>query len=62
MEPAPLTDEQRAEAFREFQADHLRRQTKAIETIKTYVGIWFWVTVVGLVVLLVGMASASSRF
>ena len=30
-------------------AVHLQRQTKAIESIRSYVAIWFWLTIVGAV-------------
>lgn len=48
-----FTEEQRAEMFREFQSEHLKRQTRAIEQIRNYVGIWFWLTVAGVSILLV---------
>jgi hypothetical protein len=61
IDNSQFTEEARAEAYRVESMQQLVRQTKAIETIKTYVGIWFWLTVVGLVMLMVGMASSSGR-
>jgi hypothetical protein len=47
----PLSQEQREEDFREFQADHLRRQTVAIESIRTIMVLWLILTIVGAAVI-----------
>lgn len=48
-EPAQfITEEQRAEMFREFHSEHLRRQTKAIETIRGILAVWMTLTVISL--------------
>lgn len=50
-DPLQMAEEQRAEMFREFHSQHLKRQTKAVESIKNYVAIWFWLSVAGAVLL-----------
>ena len=55
MAEIQLTDDQ----FREFQAEHLRKQTRFLEHIRNYVAVWFWVTVVaGFILFLVTMQAA----
>jgi hypothetical protein len=39
--------EQNTEVWRKFHAAQLERQGKAIESIRTYVAIWFWLSIVG---------------
>lgn len=39
------------EAWRQLQATHLQRQSSAIESIRTYVAVWFWLTIVGAVLI-----------
>lgn len=59
MDDSNLTQEQREELFREFHGQQLRLQTKRLEQIHNYVAIWFWLTVVG-VVLIVLMTFAET--
>jgi hypothetical protein len=40
----------------------LPRQSKAIESIRTYVAIWFWLTIIGGVLLMTLSTQASRRF
>lgn len=47
----PLSREQREEDFREFHAQHLRRQTAAVETIRTIIVIWAVLTLIGVLVI-----------
>lgn len=54
------SEEHRAEMFREFHAEHLRRQTKAIETIRGVVVTWFVLMIIG--ALLLGVAASQSNY
>lgn len=49
LDNSRLTEDQKLEAWRQLHAVHLQRQTKAIESIRSYVAIWFWLTFVGAV-------------
>jgi hypothetical protein len=60
MDNSQFTEEHKLEAWRTLHAGHLDRQTKAIESIKNYVAIWFWLTIVGAVALV--LANSASRF
>lgn len=55
-----MTEQERAEAFRAFHAEHLRKQTRFQEQIRNYVAIWFWLSVAGALVLVVAMTLSSS--
>lgn len=54
-----LTEEQRLEAWQRLHANHLERQTKAVESIRTYVAVWFWLTIAGAVLVAVSINSSS---
>lgn len=54
-----FTEEQRAEAYRVESMQQMQRQTKAIESIRGYVAIWFWLTIVGAVIIAIATSSAS---
>lgn len=49
-----LTESQRAEAFREFTAEHLRKQTKYLDTIRTLMILWFVLALVVQIFVFVG--------
>lgn len=53
-----FTEEERAEAFRQEHARHLRRQTDALESIRMYLGILLALTLVGIVAALFAAASS----
>lgn len=61
MESRP-TEHQNAELFREFHFEHLRRQTKAIETIRNVVLTWPIRTVIGAFMLIAISEAPSSGF
>lgn len=42
-----FTEEQYAQAFREFHAGHIERQTSALETIRALLGVLVLIVVVG---------------
>lgn len=46
------THAEREDAFREFHADHLRRQTKHLQVIRAILSTWFVLTILGVVVLI----------
>src|SRR4051794_39250770 len=52
-------EEARAEAYRIESMQQLHRQSKAIESIRSYVAIWFWLTIIGGVLLMVLSTQAS---
>ena len=54
------TESQREEMFREFHAEHLRRQTKAIETIRGVAVTWLVLTIIGILFFMIAMAGQSS--
>jgi hypothetical protein len=54
-----FTEEQKLEAWRQLHAGHLQRQSKAIESIRTYVAIWFWLSIAGAVLVAVAVSNAS---
>ncbi len=54
MDRNGFSPEQNSEAWRKFHAEQLERQGKAIESIRTYVAIWFWLSIVGAVLLVAG--------
>lgn len=56
------TDAHRAELFREFHAEHLRRQTRAVETIRAVAVTWLVLTIIGVVLFMVAMAQQSSGY
>jgi hypothetical protein len=62
MDNTQFTEEQQLEAWRHLHAGHLNRQTRAIEQIRNYVTIWFWLSVAGAVLFVLASASAASRF
>ncbi|WP_448638255.1 hypothetical protein [Geodermatophilus sp. URMC 63] len=59
-------DEQRingdgpTKSWEDFHAEHLDRQTNALQSIKTYVALWFWLSLLG--VLFIFLAAQSSKF
>ena len=53
MEPEQLTSEQRWEEWRGLVARELERQVRATQAIRTYIAVWFWLSVVGAVLLVV---------
>lgn len=55
-QPQPLDREQREETFREYHAEHLRRQTAAIESIRAILMTFVVLTVIGAVILFIGAA------
>ena len=57
-----FTEEQKLEAWRQLHASHLERQTRAIESIRTYVLVWFWLSIVGAVLIAAAVSQASSGF
>jgi hypothetical protein len=56
---AQLAEGQRADMFRDFHAEHLRRQTKAIETIRAVVVTWFILMIVGTLIVVVAASQSS---
>jgi hypothetical protein len=46
-----ISPEQNTEAWRKFHAEQLERQGKAIESIRTYVAIWFWLSIASAVLI-----------
>jgi hypothetical protein len=56
MDRDDFSPEENTAAWRKFHALQLERQGKAVESIRTYVAIWFWLSIVGAVLL---VASAS---
>ncbi len=62
MNDAQFTEEQKLEAWRHLHAGHLQRQTTAIEQIRNYVTIWFWLTIAGAVLIVLASFSAASRY
>jgi len=50
MSAPQFTTEQYEQAFREFHAGHIERQTRALETIRAVVGLWFLLTIAGALV------------
>ncbi|WP_448627727.1 hypothetical protein [Geodermatophilus sp. URMC 64] len=58
-----FTEEGKAAAFRLEHARQLHRQTKALQSIKNYVAIWFWYSVAAAVFFIVSpMMAASSGY
>jgi hypothetical protein len=55
-------EEQRAEVYWFESMQQLQRQTKAIESIRSYVAVWFWLTIIGAVLLVILSAQASRGF
>jgi hypothetical protein len=55
-------EEERAEAYRFQSMQQLQRQTKAIESIRSHVAVWFWLTIIGGVLLVILSAYASRGF
>lgn len=49
MEPNQVTSETRTEQWRAFQVQHMQRQTKALESIRTFVAILFCLVMAGIV-------------
>jgi hypothetical protein len=60
VDNAQFTEDQRAEAFRLEHAGHLQRQTKALESIRTYVGVLLAVVILGVIFSLVGVLVTNS--
>jgi hypothetical protein len=60
MNNTQFTEEQRTEAYRVESMHQMMRQTKAVETVRTYVAIWFWLSVIGAVLAVIAVASAST--
>jgi hypothetical protein len=58
LDNSQLPEEQKLEAWRQFHAANLQRQTKAIESIRTYVAIWFWLTIAGAVLFAIAVNSS----
>jgi hypothetical protein len=59
LDNSQFGEEQKLEAWRQMHAGHLQRQTKAIESIRNYVAIWFWLTIAGAVLLAISINSSS---
>lgn len=60
MDRSHMTEEQKTDEWRQFHAEHVERQSKAIESIRNYVAIWFWLTIAGSIILVALVASANS--
>lgn len=56
------TEAQRAEMFREFHAQHIIRQTKAVETIKNIAVAWVTLTIIGVVLFMIAASQSGSRY
>jgi hypothetical protein len=56
-----MTQEQREEAFREFHADQLRKQTKHLFNIQALLSVWMVLTILGGLVYVIAVVSASNR-
>jgi len=52
-----LTDQQRAEMFREFHADQLKKQTKHLDTISRMMILWLLLTILGELIYLIELAA-----
>jgi hypothetical protein len=57
-----MTEAEREEAFREFHAEHLRRQTRALESIRGILVFFTILFVIGAAIYITLAASAASRF
>ncbi len=62
MDNTQFSEDQKLEAWRHMHAGHLERQTRAIEQIRNYVTIWFWLTIAGALLFVIASAEAASRF
>lgn len=63
MTNAELSRSEREEMFREYQSQHMRRQTKALESIRLVLLAWLWLTIGGVILyILVAVVASSSRF
>lgn len=47
MDRSHMTEDEKTEEWRQVHSKHLERQSNAIESIRTYVAVWFWLTMVG---------------
>ena len=67
MEPQQANAEQSVETWRAFHAEHLERQTaemvkqtNRLSHIRAYVAIWFWLTVLGVLLVVISAAENSN--
>lgn len=53
MQPGPyVAGDPQTDNWRAFHAQHLERQTRALEQTRNYVATWFWLTMAGIALIL----------